>query len=79
MRALRVALRGGYPRGEGASLDRFVVMKRFPRKHAMRLLRGDIEQSSIRRIYEEEEQETEKGAAASGRGNGTKRPHGRGA
>jgi hypothetical protein len=40
-------------------LDEFVVVTGFHRKHAMRLLRGDIGQSSVRRtrrrIYEEAE------------------------
>lgn len=44
---------------KGRILDEFVVVMGFHRKHAMRLLRGDSEQSSVRRtrrrIYEEAE------------------------
>ncbi|MET4608689.1 hypothetical protein ABIB90_008197 [Bradyrhizobium sp. JR4.1] len=44
------------------TLDEFVVVTDFHRKHAMRLLRGEIRQSSVRRtrrrIYEEAERNT---------------------
>jgi hypothetical protein len=50
----------GSSRAEKARiLDKFIVVTSFHRKHAMRLLRGDIGQSSVRRsrrrIYEEAE------------------------
>lgn len=76
-------------------LDELVVVTGLHRKHAMRLLRGEMRQSSVRRtrrrIYEEAErnalvvlwpdlrQEAESAAAAPDRVDGTERSHGPGA
>lgn len=53
------ALQRGEPRGEGANSRRVCGCDGLPSKHAMRLLRGDIGQSSVRRtrrrFYEEAE------------------------
>lgn len=43
------ALQRGEPRGEARMLDQFVLVTGLHRKHAMRLLRGEMRQSSVRR------------------------------